>query len=205
MTQDLGGYDGLLDGTIKALSANSSRSGCLYMETANASWLPGPGPLLYVNVTGDVAATVKVTDFVGTLQNRVLDNAGGIIARAAAAEAGPGEGWVCVAYFPTWTGHIGWATDDGARVEFGFAGMQWEGDDTYAIAAAEPYLRLRRIGSTFYFEIGNGTTWRSLPGEQAGRARTDLPATLQVGLFNATYSAETGYIAFDDFRIQQQQ
>ena len=205
LTNGLGDYDGLLNGTIRVLNADSSRNGCLYMETANASWEPGPGPLLYVNVTGDFTAAVKVTDFAGTLQNRVLDNAGGIIARAAAAEAGPGEDWVCVAYFPTWTGHVGWSADNGFRVEFGFTGRQWEGDDTYAIAAAEPYLRLRRVGRTFYFEIGNGTTWRALPGEEAGRVRTDLPATLQVGLFNATYSAETGYIAFDDFRIQQQQ
>ena len=33
--------------------------------------------------------------------------------------------------------------------------------------------------------------------------RTDLPTTLQVGLFNCTYGDALGYVAFDDFKIAQ--
>jgi hypothetical protein len=32
-------------------------------------------------------------------------------------------------------------------------------------------------------------------------SRPDLPATLQVGLFQCTYTADAGYAAFDDFSI----
>jgi hypothetical protein len=31
--------------------------------------------------------------------------------------------------------------------------------------------------------------------------RPDLPATLQIGLFQGTYSADAGYVAFDNFSI----
>ena len=32
-------------------------------------------------------------------------------------------------------------------------------------------------------------------------SRPDLPATLQIGLFQCTYTADAGYIGFDDFSI----
>lgn len=77
VTDGLGAYAGLLNGTIQVLDANSTGSGALYLQTAGASWEPGPGPLLYVEVTGDFVATVKVVDFAGTLETPMLHNDAG--------------------------------------------------------------------------------------------------------------------------------
>jgi hypothetical protein len=212
LTEGLGAYDVLLNGTISALDANSSRAGSLYMETANASWDPGPGPLLYVNVTGDFVATVKVTDFAGTVDAPMFHNAAGLLVRNPASDGGV-ENWISVDYFPTWTGFIAWNTTNGVRAELGQTAGRWTGVDTYAIAAQYPYLQLERKGSSFYPRISaDGVNFIPLTdpayqgiydGSQTPLviSRPDLPETLQVGLQQMTFSADTGYAAFDDFSI----
>ena len=92
----------------------------------------------------------------------------------------------------------------------------WDGVDTYALAAQYPYIQLERQGSKFYPRISaDGVTFLPLadPGftgiydpNNAAQTplvidRPDLPATLQVGLMQCTYTPDAGYAAFDDFRI----
>ena len=89
----------------------------------------------------------------------------------------------------------------------------WLGSDTFAIAAQYPYIQLERKGSDFFFRISSdGVTFISLTQEAYKGindgtmaplvvSRPDLPSTLEVGLFNATYSDAVGYVAFEDFSI----
>ena len=211
LTDGLGAYSGALVADVNALDASISRPGALYMETTGASWDPGPGPMLYVDVTGDFVATVKVVDFAGTLAQRVFHNDCGIVARDPAGAEGT-ENWVTMNYFPTWTAFIARNTVNSARAEIGATTGTWLGVDTFALVAQYPYIQLERKGADFFFRISaDGVTF--LPLTQEGGIydgtqtplvvnRPDMPETLQVGLINATYDVTTGYVAFDDFSIE---
>lgn len=212
LTEDLGAYAGMLSAGIDVLDASITRPGALYMQTTGASWDPGPGPMLYAEVTGDFVATVKVVDFAGTLAAILEHNDCGIVARDPAGVEGA-ENWVTMNYFPTWTAFIARSTVNSARGEYGATTGTWTGDDTFAIVAQYPYIQLERKGADFHFRISSdGVDFIPLvdPGFQGlydGTQtplvinRPDLPETLQVGLINATYNVTTGYVAFDDFSI----
>lgn len=212
LTEGLGGYAGMVSAGIDVLDASITQAGALYMQTTGASWDPGPGPMIYVEVTGDFVATVKVVDFAGTLAETVFHNDCGIVARDPAGVEGA-ENWVTMNYFPTWTAFIARSTVNSVRGEFGATTGTWTGDDTFAIVAQYPYIQLQRKGADFYFRISSdGVNFIPLtdPGFQGVYdgtqtplviSRPDLPETLQVGLINATYDVTTGYVAFDDFTV----
>jgi hypothetical protein len=187
--------------------------GALYLESANAVWdVPWSplGPFLYRQVCGDFVATVKVTDFVGTAAAPLFHNDGGILARDP---NGAAVNWVSMNYFPTWTAFIARSATNGERAELGQPAGSWTGVDTFALAAKYPYLQLERKGSDFYFRISSDgvnflpLTKEAYKGIYDGTqtplvvSRPDMPATLEVGLFQATYTGDTGYISFDDFSI----
>jgi hypothetical protein len=214
VTDDLGAYDGILDvNHILALNASVSRPGALYLETNAGVWDPGPGPMLYKQVTGDFVATVKVVDFAGTAAAPLFHNDAGLLARDP---NGAAENWVSVNYFPTWTAFVARDTKASVRTELGQTAGRWTGVDTYAIAQQYPFLQLERRGSNFHPRISaDGKSFIPLtdpaykgiydPNDPNQKplviSRPDLPATLQLGLMNATYDVTTGYVAFDDFRI----
>jgi len=215
LTEGLGAYDGMLNGTIEVLDANISRPGSLYMQSANAIWDPGPGPLLYKEVAGDFIATVKVTDFAGDANNLVYNNDSGILVRDPASDANDGvENWVALNYFPTWTAFNVRSTVEGVRGEYGQPAGSWLGDDTFALAAQYPYIQIERSGSDFSFRISeDGVNFIPLTeetyvgiydGSQTPLviSRPDLPGTLQVGLMHCTYGESSGYVAYDDFSIE---
>jgi hypothetical protein len=214
VTDELGAYDGILDvNPILALNASVSRAGALSLETNGGSWDPGPGPMLYKQVTGDFVVTVKVIDFAGTAAAPLFHNDAGLLARDP---NGAAENWVSVNYFPTWTAFVARDTKAGVRTELGQTAGRWTGVDTYAIAQNYPFLQLERRGSAFYPRISaDGKSFLPLtdpaymgiynPNDPNQKplviSRPDLPATLQLGLVNATYDVTTGYVAFDDFQI----
>ncbi|MHC4560077.1 MAG: DUF1349 domain-containing protein, partial [Planctomycetota bacterium] len=195
------GYFGWLPGeTVDALNASIDREGQLYLESTNGVWAPpwDPlGPFLYKYVEGDFIATVRVTDYAGTPDAVVFHNDGGLMARASKAdpndEAGPGEDWVTIDYFPIWTcGNFVWNADDDTRYELGHNGAEWDLD---------PWLQLERSGNTFHLRTSSDSVaWTEMAVSPVVRDDLDgLP--LQVGLRHATYNTETGYVAFDDFNI----
>lgn len=210
LTDGLGAYVGAITADVSALDASISRPGALYMETTAASWDPGPGPMLYVDVTGDFVATVRVVDFAGTLAERVFHNDCGLVARDPAGAEGT-ENWVTMNYFPTWTAFIARNTVNSARAEIGATTGTWLGVDTFALVAQYPYIQLERKGADFFFRISaDGVTFLPLTkeggiydGTQTPLVvnRPEMPETLQVGLINATYDVTTGYVAFDDFSV----
>ena len=214
------GWDGFLGpdqgATNDKLNVSMDRPGQLYIEATGGYW-DSPweplGPYFYKKVDGDFSVTVRVTDFAGTYEAPLLHNAAGLMVRNPDSDTEE-ENWVSIAYFPTWTAFIAWSTTNDARIELGQTAGIWNGVDTYAIAEQYPYIQIERIGSEFHPRISSdGINFIPLTdpaylgiydGSQTPLVinRPDLPSTLQIGLFQATYSAETGYVAFDEFSIE---
>jgi hypothetical protein len=198
------GFVGLGAGeTVDKLNASIDRAGQLYMESTSAVWANpwSPlGPFLYKEVEGDFVATVHIADYSGLdTQTPLYHNDSGLMVRASKNpdQAGTGEDWICVHYFPIWNvGIIARYADNGVRTEdVGGDGTAWN---------ADRYLQLERDGNTFYLRTSSdGLTWTDYPDASfTGLERTDLDGlTLQVGLIHATYNTTTGYVAYDDFYL----
>jgi len=192
------GFIGLgADETVDALNASVARPGQLYIESTNG-WYQEPwtplAPFLYKVVEGDFIATVQVTEYAGTADAPVYHNNCGILVRAALDDAGSGEDWVAMDYFPIWScGNFVRSADDDVRTENGHNSKQFDLD---------PYLQIERVGNVFHFRTSaDGLTWTEMGVSPLTRDDFDGLA-LQVGLFQATYNSEQGYAAFDNFSIE---
>ena len=194
-------WDGFLglgvNETVDALNASMDREGQLYIASTGAfyhePWDP-IGPFLYKVVEGDFVATVKVTDYAGTEDAWVYYNNCGLLARAYPAEAGVGEDWVAIDYFPLYScGNFVRSADEDVRTENGHNGRGF---------GLDPYMQIERVGNTFHFRSSvDGVTWTELGVSPLTRDDFDgLP--LQVGLYQATYNSVQGYAAFDEFTIE---
>jgi regulation of enolase protein 1 (concanavalin A-like superfamily) len=111
-------------------------------------------------------------------------------------EAGPGEDWITIDYFPIWgIGNMVWEARDGVRNETWSChnNKRWNLD---------PYLQLERKGNVFHLRTSvDGVTWSEMACSP--KTRNDFAGLpLQVGLRHATYSSTLGYVAFDDFRLE---
>jgi len=187
--------------SVDALNANMDRDGQLYIQSSDGTW-DSPwdplAPFIYKYVEGDFIASVQITDYAGTADEWVLHNDGGLMARASKAdpydEAGTGEDWISIDYFPIWTcGNFHWNTDDNVRYELGHNGKAFD---------ADPWLQLERSGNVFHVRTSpDGVIWTEMATSPVTRDDFDgIP--LQVGLRQAIYlSGETGYVAFDNFSI----
>jgi hypothetical protein len=185
------------DETVDALNASMARPGQLYIESTEGRyqepWTP-LAPFLYKIIEGDFIATVQVTEYAGTAAAPVYHNNCGIMARALPDDAGPGEDWVALDYFPIWScGNFVRTADDDVRTENGHNGAQFDLD---------PYLQIERIGNVFHFRTSaDGSTWTEMAVSPVTRDDFDgLP--LQVGLYQATYDVTQGYAAFDNLTIE---
>jgi hypothetical protein len=197
------GYFGWLQGeTVDSLNASVDREGQLYIASTGGYWHEpwNPlGPFLYKYVEGDFIASVKITDYAGTADTWVYHNDGGLMVRASKMdpddEAGAGEDWISLDYFPIWScGNFVWTADEDVRTEQCNNGKQFNSD---------PYLQIERKGNTFHFRTSvDGVTWEEMSCSPMTRDDFDgIP--LQVGLRHATYSTSQGYVAFDDFIIEK--
>ncbi len=194
-------WDGIIgadDGqTASAVNASTGRPGQLFLESAGAYWHEpwNPlGPFLYKMVEGDFVATVKVAEYAGTVAAPVYHNTCGLMARARPEDAGNGEDWVSLDYFPIWNcGNFVRSADENVRTENGHNGMAFN---------LHPWLQIERQGGTFHFRTSaDGITWTAMAQSPLTRADlADVP--LQVGLFQGTYSAASGSAAFDEFKVE---
>ncbi len=169
----------IADGTLRLQSTNGR-----YQE----AWNP-LGPLLYKNVTTDFKATVRIADYQSLSYNN-----GGIMARVANdLDAGKGEDWISVDYFPIHGGIYARMADNGRRAEKGSNGQG---------SNADRFLQMERKGNLFFLRHSNdGKSWQDLNGSPF--ERSDLVnVPLQVGLFQATYSNQQGQVSFDDFSLE---
>ena len=166
--------------------------GALHLQSTNGRYQEGwnpLGPLLYKNVTTDFKATVRIADY-----ESLSFNNGGLMARVAKdADAGVGEDWISVDYFPIYGGIYARMADDGRRTEKGSNGQGRN---------ADRFLQLERRGNLFFLRHSkDGEIWQELNGSPF--RRSDLVnVPLQVGLFQATYSDKQGQVSFDDFSLE---
>jgi len=166
--------------------------GVLNLRSTNGRYQEGwnpLGPLLFKTVTTDFKATVRIADY-----ESLSFNNGGIMARVANdSDAGKGEDWISVDYFPIYGGIYARMADDGRRAEKGSNGQGRN---------ADRFLQLERKGNLFFLRHSKqGETWQELNGSPF--QRSDLVnVPLQVGLFQATYSDKQGQVSFDDFSLE---
>ncbi len=186
------GWDGFLGkGPGETVARIEVADGQITLASVNGRYDGGRplGPLLYKTAVGDFKATVLVKDY-----DMISYNNGGLMARVAdPAQAGDGEDWVSVDYFPLYGGIYARMSDDNHRTENANSG---QGRD------ADTYLQLERLGYLFFLRhSADGVTWTDLPCSPL--TRHDLVnVPLQVGLFHATYSGHEGRIVFDDFALE---
>jgi len=194
LTDGLGdtGWDGFLGkGPRETADRIASENGVLTLQCTRGRYQEGwdpLGPLLYKTVNGDFKATVHITDY-----QRISFNNAGIMARAANLDdAGKGEDWISVDYFPLYAGIYARMADDNRRTEPVNNGQGRN---------ADTYLQMELVGNLFFLRhSADGSTWKDLPNSPM--ARPDLAGIpLQVGLFQATYSDNQGKVCFDDFSL----
>lgn len=184
-------WDGFLynftngNATVLAADANSSSAGQLTFRSIYGNWENGgdDGLLLYKTVTGDFDAQVKIVSM-----NNVDWHDAGIMARAANLDdAGPGEDWVAVKHFAQGgrNGHRSVDTNVTATVE---------------LSGLQPWIRLKRMGNVFAsYRSADGITW-ALIGATLRNDMAGLP--VQVGIWQATFSANQGTALFDNFTLR---
>ena len=109
-------------GRVRQPTGSRRLTGKLYLQSTRGRYQEGwnpLGPLLYKTVTGDFKATVRVVDY-----ERLSYNNCGIMARAANLDdAGSGEDWISVDYFPIYGGIYARMADDNRRTEKGSNGQ----------------------------------------------------------------------------------
>ncbi|MHC4109671.1 MAG: beta-L-arabinofuranosidase domain-containing protein [Planctomycetota bacterium] len=195
LANDVGdtGWDGFVGkGEGETADRIASADGMLHVVSKDGRYEGGArplGPLLYKSVTGDFKATVRIAEY----QSISFNNCG-IMARAAdLKDAGRGEDWISVDYFPIYAGIYARMTDNNVRTENCNSGQG---------RSADKYLQLELIGNMFFLRhSSDGNEWKDLPCSPI--VRNDLVnVPLQVGLFHATYSGNKGAVAFDDFTLE---
>ena len=186
-------WDGFLgDGKGETADRIEIADGVLNLRSTNGRYQEGwnpLGPLLFKTVTTDFKATVRIAEY-----ESLSFNNGGLMARVADdSDAGKGEDWISVDYFPIYGGIYARMADDGRRVEKGSNGQGRN---------ADRFLQLERKGNLFFLRHSKeGETWQELNGSPF--QRSDLVnVPLQVGLFQATYSDKQGQVSFDDFTLE---
>jgi hypothetical protein len=181
------------DGSAPAVIA--VRDGALRLQSKGTVWDGGKplGPFLFRLVAGDFVAQVTVADYQGLAARRVPgNNDGGLMVRVPLEkDAGPGEDLVQLNFFPIWNQGNMVTVMDGGRIQKGNL-LAWD---------AHRHLQIIRHGLRFYFRTSaDGVRWQDMPGSPVERKdMAGLP--LQVGLYHASYGAESSFVSFRDFRL----
>jgi len=176
------GYEGpILNGVLRITSTAGGWS-----DQSNT------GPFLYKMIAGDFVAQVEVVS-----ADHWWHAMGGLMARVPNPDdVGENENWVYLNYFPLY--------DVGNNIRNTINGASTEMQSPWRGFPADPYLRLQRSGNAFSFYTSpDGETWTSLPGLEDGVVRDDMPAELQVGIFQANFTGDWQVtMDFDNFSIE---
>ena len=135
----------------------------------------------------------RIADYAGLSTRRVPgNNDGGLMVRVPKSnDAGAGEDLVQLNFFPIWNQGNMVTSLDGGRSQKGNM-LAWD---------AHRHLQIIRKGDLFFFRSSpDGSHWQNMPGSPVERKdMAGLP--LQVGLYHASYGAESSFVDFSDFRL----
>lgn len=194
-----GGVDATQNGVISALNTTTT-PGRLRFQTSNTQWEGNldDGALLYRNVTGDFTATVRIANgqFPSMPAAQAVNyHSAGLMARSPIAAD---RDYLYLNAFDR--------AEWGATHQFRSAN---NGEASYQVTnsghlgnpslASMPWLRLERAGSVFTASISaDGVTWVV----HSSYDRPDMPSSVQVGLAHAMFSANSGWVEFDNFSLE---
>lgn len=172
-----------------------ARDGVLRLQSKGTVWDGGKplGAFLFKTVPGDFVVQVKVADYAGLSTRRVPgNNDGGLMVRVpSVADAGRGEDFLQLNFFPIWNQGNMVTTVSGGRSQRGNM-LAWD---------AHRHMQIIRQGTLFHFRTSaDGEHWQDMPGSPVERDdMAGLP--LQVGLYHASYGRDSSYVDFTDFRL----
>jgi regulation of enolase protein 1 (concanavalin A-like superfamily) len=165
-------------------------NGVLLISSKNSRWDEdnNSGVFLYKNVEGDFIAEVEIVsrDYWG-------HHGGGLMVRVDNPDMTiDSEEWLYVSHVPVDdVGNHARSIIDGEGGELGVKGYP-----------SDPFLQMERRGDTFFLRTSpDGVLWTSLPGIEQGLVRADMTDTIQLGIWQATYSDIVGTMMFDNFSI----
>lgn len=190
---DVPSGDGAPFNTLVA-NANGLTNNTLVIRANNTAWAAGDdhGVFLFKNVSGDFQASVHIQSM-----GRINYQFAGLMARAAEANGAPlggSEDWVYYAQFS----EFGISVQSRDTVNAG----NEERNVTDGDVTSNFWLLMQRNGNvfTFFRKINAGDAWQPLPNLTI--VRDDLAGLpVQVGLFQAIYTANTGEVVFDSFML----
>lgn len=169
------------DGKLRIQSGNRQ----IQRETSTA-------PYLNVEVEGDFVAQVKVADVTGLSQKKGCGyNEAGIMVMDGALPDGNIDE-IHLSLFPMYAdkGNMWTSLSRYGRPQVGNA-TGWNPDR---------YLQVERRGEYIFLRTSaDGVDWKDMPATPV--RRSDLGQRLRVGLFQCTYTGETGYADFEGFRL----
>jgi len=184
------GFDVTQNTVVLVANANTTNAGRLTITTTNGNWSGAndDGFFLYINVSGDFVATVQVTSYDSPTFNNM-----GLLARAAnAADGGDlGEDWLRGDHFA-----------NQSQMRFVSADNSVNTILAGGVMSLHPFLRLSRTGDDFTFAWADDAGFTINVGTAATSTRSDLAGLpLQVGIWQASFSASAGTAVFDNFSL----
>ena len=167
---------------VTTADANISNANELTLASDDGNWEGSgdDGVFLYKSVTGDFDASVRVVGADTPVYNDM-----GLMARQGGVDSSH-ENYIAARYFAAGGYNSTRNTVNSSSSDADQSGLQ-------------PWLRLTRVGNVF-------TTYRSTDGrnwtQMTAVARNDLNGvTMRVGLWEATFSGNTGTVQFDNFQL----
>lgn len=195
-------WDGYIGGGTQHAASNfkiHSSQGFLHLSSASTKWDGGKpqGPFLYKLVKGDFSIRARVDDLRGLKDGGSPGtNEAGIMVRMFSPEGDSlkGEHLVQNGVLLGWNvGNLVTDLKGTARPQF----SNGLGKNFYR------FLQIMKEGSMFYMQGSrDGKVWYELPGSPLSRPDLD-GKTLQIGLYQASFSDASGYTKFGKVEIVQ--
>ena len=183
VTNDRVKYE-VIDGALRLTSAGTDFSASGDPRTN--------GPMIYKEVKGDFIVQVKVTDLTGSeRRNTPAYNEGGLMVILPESETR--QQVVQLGVFPAYNCGNMLTTIFRGRPQYNNQ-QGWNYD---------PYMQLQRTGDLIYARTSrDGQTWTDMPASPV-RVPQFAEKTLRVGLFQTTYSDNSAWVSFSDFKLWQ--
>ena len=183
VTNDRVKYE-VIDGALRLTSAGTDFSASGDPRTN--------GPMMYKEVKGDFIVQVKVTDLTGSeRRNTPAYNEGGLMVILPESETR--QQVVQLGVFPAYNCGNMLTTIFRGRPQYNNQ-QGWNYD---------PYMQLQRTGDLIYARTSrDGQTWTDMPASPV-RVPQFAEKTLRVGLFQTTYSDNSAWVSFSDFKLWQ--